>query len=172
MKKGDIIGRTYKIEEGENLATGFESEVSASDWVKHNKERGVPKLQSNGEWNVVASTSYFKEQRAKVQWVVGDEASVNMGNDAYKILDLKVALDWKVVEEAPPSFQSNVAQMTDEQLRESIEALRNKRVGLPKPRAYKVKAPVVDKSDPIAQALAKLSPTEKLALKRKLGLVE
>lgn len=170
MKKGDIVGRNIEIIKGEILALGFETKVRAEDWIRKTNATGEAKLRQDGGWDVVASNTHQTQQQAKVMWVVEHEASLEIEPGAYSIVNWKEE-GWFVLIEATPSYQSSVAEMSDEQLRESIETLRNTKVTQSKTRTSKPKKEAVDKNDPLALALAGLSELEKEKLKRKLGLI-
>ena len=108
----------------------------------------------------------------KVQWVIENEVSIHCDDDikAYTIIDLNdPTYKITVTQEAAPSFQSQVANLTDEELHAQIESLRNGRVALapePKKRATKVSK----EDDELMKMLALLSPEEQANLTKKLGL--
>ena len=109
---------------------------------------------------------------AKVTWVVGDEAGITFlsppdWKDGAKVINLIEEPDWKVIVESVPSFQSSVVEMTEEQLRESIDGLRESRKHIPAPRT---RGSRVSKDDPIAKALANMGKEEREALMKKLGI--
>ncbi len=109
-----------------------------------------------------------------VQWVIDGTASIQLPNYTFYMANLKEEPDWVVLHESAPSYQSSVADMTNEQLKASIEALRNQRVvnTTPKVKVRKQRTDVVDKNDPMAVALAGMAPEEKAALMKKLGMVD
>lgn len=109
----------------------------------------------------------------EVQWVIDDEASVRYPNGGFNIINLKEDLDWKILVESVPSYQSSVANMTVEQLQASIDNIRNQRAtsSVPKVKISKIRE-TVDKNDPLAVALASMPPDKKLALMKKLGMVD
>lgn len=110
---------------------------------------------------------------AHVNWVVDDEAGITyMSPDVYKGSQnvIKISEGWEVIVESAPSYQSSVASLTDEELRESIDSLRRTRVTVPKTTRGAKREPV--SNDPMAQALAKMDPIKKAELMRKLGMVD
>ena len=112
------------------------------------------------------------EVQAEVNWVVGDEAGIKfLSPPDYKgTVDLITNLsEWTVVVESAPTYQSSVAQMTEEQLRASIDGLRCQRVLPPKTPRVTVKR---EKADPITKALGQLGGAELEAMKKKLGMVD
>lgn len=110
---------------------------------------------------------------AKVNWVVDDEAGINyLSPDVYKgsskVINIKEEA-WQVTVSSDPTYQSSVASMSDTELRESINSLRQTRVSLPKATRAKVAS---ISTSPLAQALDKLTPEKKAALMKKLGLID
>ena len=128
----------------------------------------------------VSRTQIFQEDgkpdytytlRGKVMWVIDNEASIqDSATGMFTIVNLDEEKDWVVEVSADPTYQSTVINMTEEQLRQSIEDLRNNRQSAPK--VIKRQRGAIMKKDPIADALAKLSPEKREALKRKLGLTD
>lgn len=107
--------------------------------------------------------------RGKITWVVGDEvAYMDLQSGMYRIFNIKEEPGWKVTIEATPSFQSSLAQMSDEQLRESIIKMRQTRAPLPKSTRNKVE---VESNDPVSQALVALNPEQREKLMKKLGMI-
>lgn len=113
--------------------------------------------------------------KAKVKWVVDWEVGILMHSGESAIIDSRLQ-EWKVLEEAPPVYQTSIEHMSDEQLRASIEELRGKRLARPPAsRIKKVSEPVVKMSEEDKKLTAVLkgkSPEELMELKRKLGLVD
>lgn len=113
---------------------------------------------------------------AEVNWVIGDEAGIAyLSPEPWKggmnVIDFVKGPDkWTVTHESAPSFQSSVAEMTEDELRESIDHLRETRKHIPvtKPRSQRVGK--AKSSDPMAKALAGLSKKEQAELIKKLGL--
>lgn len=109
-------------------------------------------------------------EQGKVQWVVENEASVKFNDGGFKIIEVDDK-EWAVTISAAPTYQSTVEQMTDEELRASIDGLRRTRVSTPKPtRSARTQAGEA-KDDPLARALGNMKGAEKEALMKKLGLV-
>jgi len=111
--------------------------------------------------------------QATVVWVIDGEVSAMDNNDAkaYHVFSLENS-DWDVVVDAAPTFQSQVASLTDEQLKAAVESMRSGRVHLtPLPKEKKARAPKsTPEEDNLSKLLASLSPEKQLALKAKLGL--
>jgi hypothetical protein len=89
------------------------------------------------------------------------------------IIDSK-QIELKMITESPPLYQTSVEHMTDDQLRESIEELRHKRILRPiSTRSKATKAPPMSEEDKqMALILKNKSPEEMLILQRKLGLID
>ena len=122
--------------------------------------------------------------KGKVQWVVGEEASIedisenkrgsfsilNVNNQEVSKIELLIS--------ATPNFQSSIAQLTDEQLRASLDALRSRRLPAVD-KVRKVRSVVTEEDiedaqaseDPIAKLLKSLPADKKEALMKKLGMV-
>ena len=112
--------------------------------------------------------------KAVVNWVVDFEAGVTyISPEDYRGGCNNINIrEWEVVVSAPESYQSSVEQMTIEELRASIDALRGSRVANPvhKTRRAMERTASEDEDDPLAKALAKLDPAKLAELKTKLGL--
>jgi hypothetical protein len=111
----------------------------------------------------------------EVMWVIDNTASIQLPGMMFHMADLTdVEAPWIVVRESVPSYQSSVADMSDDQLKASIEALRSQRIvdTTPKVKVRKERATAVDKSDPMAVALASMAPEAKAELMKKLGMVD
>ena len=109
----------------------------------------------------------------KIQWVIDNTASAkSLKESSYSIFEVTDS-EWKVIQEATPSFQSQVCTMTDEELKASIEALRGGRIIPEMPT--KVKAKRKEAKSPLDEAYAKvlssMTEEQKIALRQKLGLV-
>ena len=116
-------------------------------------------------------------ERASVNWVVDFEAGITYTSPEVKVgfynnVDIR---EWEVVTSAPETYQSSVEQMSVEELRESIDALRGSRVANPARKVRKTMEKsaeeIAEADDPIAKALAKLSPEKLIELKKKMGLL-
>lgn len=124
--------------------------------------RVVTKVEGDGEYTL----------EALVNWVVEDEAGITYlsppdWKGGAKVVNLKEE-EWKVTLESTPSFQSSVAEMSEEELRESIDRLRESRKHIPAPR---VRGDRVKKDDPVSKAFAHLSKEKREEVMRKLGLL-
>ena len=123
---------------------------------------------------------------ATVQWVIEEEASIEYADKlgAFAELELKDGRwlskasvngnPWTVIHESAPTFQSQGAAMTDEELRTSVEQMRSGRIippSIPKVRKSAVKPSAPTEEDQMSAVLASMSPDQQLELKRKLGLV-
>jgi hypothetical protein len=174
MKKGDSIRKTIVEKAGSTLASGFNSEEEAArfDLSKHYSFISPPmtycQANPNGKGLLLCNKFDWEHyQDYIVNWVVGDEAGVTevdgMGSAVININD-----GYKVVKEAVPTYQSAVAQMTDEELRASIESLRTRRtiVKTRTPRKKVVQEPV----DPIMAQINKLPEADRMEVLKKMGL--
>lgn len=115
-------------------------------------------------------------EQALVKWVVDTEAGVLYDTGDLSVIDIK-ATAVEIVKESPPEYQTSVDHMTDEQLRQSIEELRTKRVFRPevKRRASPKSEPeekISEEEKKIMNVLANKSEAEILDLQRKLGLID
>lgn len=124
--------------------------------------RTVTNTEGDGEYTL----------EALVNWVVEDEAGITYlsppdWKGGAKVVNLKEEV-WVVTWESTPSFQSSVAEMSEEELRESIDRLRESRKHLPSPR---VRGDRVKKDDPISKAFSHLSKEKREEVMRKLGLM-
>ena len=111
----------------------------------------------------------------QVMWAVEDQASVQdkENKSAYLVFDPRDS-DYKVTVliDSSPSFQSQVASLSDEELKAAVDAMRGNRIqGAPEPKVKKASAPKLNKEElELLTLMNALSPEEQLALKGKLGI--
>lgn len=185
MKKGDVIGKKKEILEGDVLLRNLESREKGEksfDVVQELFNVQIPlrveeDKDNPGAFCIVAAAATLLLQQAKVNWVVDYEAGITfLDSGGSVVLDTSIDTDWIVLQEAPPEYQDSVEHMTDEQLRESIEALRIQRISRPEATRTRVKvekAPSLSPQDKkLNETLQKMSPEQKLELQRKLGLID
>ncbi|MBU2052491.1 hypothetical protein KKH13_04780 [Patescibacteria group bacterium] len=182
MKRGDIIALDTVLPAGEIVYRNCSSPEAATAFMQghfFSEYNTSPTWELKqdpenfGGYIIVLTSPVMKHQEAKVNWVIENEIAIQYKDGNSRIIDINEEKDWKVIVESVPSYQSSVAELSDDQLRESIELLKSQRMHHD-PRARKpreVSTPAVDKNDPIAMALAGLSPEKKEALMRKLGMV-
>lgn len=185
MKKGDIIQRRKELPSGSILIRNCPDEAFAEEKMltidKHYNFNELPRMKivvdvKDGICLVLDEDTYLTVQ-ARVNWVVENEVAIEyLDTGGMIIFNLLEESDWIVVHESTPVYQDSVEHMTDEQLRESIEILRNKRLSVPV-KSIRVKSTTVkivespeDKA--LSSVLSSKSPEEKLELMRKLGLVD
>lgn len=190
-KKGDVIERRREIPKGYVLIGNIRSEDAARDKISEvfnywNLPRtiglDVGVDEANTAFAVIAGEDTYETQRAKINWRVDHEVGATLVNSGGSVLfdlnELEVE-GWVVVESAAPEYQSTVAHMTEDQLRESIDELRHARVSQPpaqrkmktkRAAVPKVKMCAADKK--LSGVLNGMSEEAKIALKRKLGMLE
>jgi len=125
--------------------------------------------------DIISKTVEGEVFEALVNWVVESEMGITyMKPETYKggstLIDLGEDKEWKVIQESAPSYQSTVASMSEDELRESIGKLRKGRTHLPKVKT-KVRG-VRAKDDPITKAFKNLPPEKREALMKRLGMVD
>lgn len=189
MKKGDLIERMKDMPEGTILFRNLPSEEMAEELMLHIEKHynfvNIPKMgvQSLPQDNlcVVLEEPSFLSIKARVNWVVDEEMAIEyLDTGGMVILDMGLEENkgWVVIHEATPVYQDSVEHMTDEQLRESIEELRAKRLVHPvkTARAKSAKSQPVVAESPEDKALAgvlnSMDASSKYELMKKLGLVE
>jgi hypothetical protein len=183
MKKGDIISRSINFPIGTIVYGNCSSVETADSFMKNVFAKEYKILPTYelviDEFNPLAkavsltSPVIFNEE-ARVNWVIDDEVAITSKNGSCRIFSLKEEKDWIVKIESAPSYQSSVVELSDEELKDSIEALKNKRIHS-EPKARKsVREPVqkLPPPDAIAKALEAITdPIKREDMKRKLGLV-
>lgn len=187
MKKGDIIERRKELPNGSILIRGCKDEAHVEECMltidKHYNFDELPKMKFEykmGDGNcVVLDQDYHLTIRARINWIVDTEVAIeylDTGGMTIFNLNEEDGKGWIVVHESTPIYQDSVEHMTDEQLRESIEVLRTRRLVTPV-KSTRVKSTTVktvesteDKS--LASVLNGMSPEDKLELQRKLGLID
>jgi len=189
MKKGDTVQRREEIPEGKSLMHGFETVTKAEAALASignfytlpmSAEIIVDKDVLNpGCFALVARTDTYITVEAKVNWVVEAEVALTYPNGGSVILDtsLEENSGWVVIKSVAPTYQSNVEHMSDDELRASIDAMRNNRVARPakvkKTRTASPRQPAMSAEDKkLSAVLGALSPEARLALQQKLGMVD
>ena len=181
MKRGDIIAKDTILEIGYVALTNVSSEEAAKNFMETDflQEYGIiPSWEIKQDPNaltqqaVMITQAINKHEEAQVNWVIDGAAAIKHKDGSCRIFELLDEPEWKVTVESVPSYQSSVENLTDEQLRQAIDDLRAKRTFITsKPRKVSTRS-VVDKSDPMAIALASMSPEKKEELMKKLGMVD
>ena len=181
MKRGDIIARDSILDIGTVVLHNCSSIETAKAFMEtdflqeHNclptyelkPDELSPEAQA-----VVLTQAVMKHEEAQVNWVIDGGVAIRYKDGSNRIFELVDEVDWKVIVESVPSYQSSVENMSDEQLRQAIDDLRSQRTFITsKPRKVSTKS-TVDKSDPLAVALASMPPDKKVELMRKLGMVD
>jgi hypothetical protein len=189
IKKGDLMQKRQEVMKGKSLLHGYSSLEKAEEAMKsvrdhYNLPEGV-KVKvgyddlNSGEFAVFADEDTFVIIEARVNWVVDREVGLtytDSGGSA--ILDMGEEEGWIVVESAKPQLQSGVEHMTDDELRESLEALRYQRVSRPasakpKKRVGRPGEPKMSAEDKaLTKVLEGMTEDKKIELMKKLGMVE
>ena len=158
------------LAQGDALMHGFDSMSEAEQYAKQNNIIALPTpdLLNPGKFQLSAKNTNTFTVEAIVNWVVGDEASITYDNGGMEIISIPEG-GYKVIRESAPSYQSSVADMSEEDLRASLDALRTSRAKMPSVKT-KVRKQVV-KMSPIEKLLADAPPEKVEELKRRLGLV-
>lgn len=175
MKKGDIIEKETVHEVGEQIASNCDSPQSAEDFMKHEflshyKTESVPAYEiiqgTEKGFEIIAKSTFITKSRARVNWVIDDEAAITSLDGTASHFIVSISKDrWRVIQEAQPSYQSQVASFSDEELRASLDSLRLKRI-IPVTVKTRRREPVSD----IERFMESLPPEKKLELLRKLGI--
>lgn len=118
------------------------------------------------------------DMRATIKWRVDNEIGIVHDNGEMQIINLTEEA-WTLIEESAPQYQTSIEHMTDSQLRESIDALRNKRLMRPEAKTKTVKSRIsapkeveTAEDKKIKSALQGKTPAQILEIKRKLGLID
>lgn len=183
MKKGDIVAKEITMEVGEHLIGNLSTTLCADTWIKANAMKLYGKMpkykfigdeENPGTLKAVVAEAFIYTQKAIVGWIVENEVAItDIGGETdglSRVIDLNKEPGWKVIQEAAPTYQSTVAQMSEEELRGAIDVLRRTRT-VPVKITRKVRSEPVS-TDPMAIALAKMNPEDKMRLMKKLGMIE
>jgi hypothetical protein len=178
MKKDDVVERTIVLSSGASVLHNVSSPENAKRFmeIEFLPQFGVIppyeiKLnEETSQMDLIILCDVERKEQAKVNWVIDNEAALQFKDGTCLIINIEEK-EWIVIQESVPSYQSSVADMSDEQLRASIEALRSQRATLPTKTKTRVPKEVVS-SDPMAQALANMSPEKKLELMKKMGMID
>ncbi len=178
MKKGDIVAREVRHPIGETPGHNFSTEGEVRYFMENEWGRRfsrVPRYKveadplNKGKLCPVLEEEVVEYEEATVNWVIEKEVALQLKNGMCRIVNLDEE-PWRVIWESAPSYQSTVAQMSDEELRASIDALRRLRASTPKP-AVRTRGQAGSR-DPIEIALSKMPPEKKMELMKKLGMVD
>jgi len=186
MKKGDLVQKRIVYPPNSPLGNSFDSEGGALASIEffqktYGIEAGtavtvIPDTRFPDTFCLSINREYIVIHNAKVNWIVGDEVALEFPNGGCSILNLKEPENegWVVVQEAAPEYQTSVEHMTDEQLRNSIDELRMRRISQPaRTRVTKVSAPkMTEEEKKLNNVLKGKSPEQLLELQRKLGLID
>lgn len=178
MKKDDIIAKETTLPIGTPVLLNVSSNEQAKSFMENDflQEYGVLPTYKidlvDSQQCVVLTSPVIRKEIATVMWVIDNEASIKGKDGSYRIINLDEDKDWIVIQESVPSYQSSVADMSEEQLRASIDALREQRSVLPTTKKTRTPKEVVDKNDPVALALAGMSEDKKAELMKKLGMTD
>ena len=113
--------------------------------------------------------------KGKLMWVYETEASLQDSDNpqSYMVFN-PLDTDYKVsvLVDSAPSFQSQVASMSDEDLFNAVNTLRGGRIHVPTPpKAKKAREPKLSTEEAQLQALlATMTPQQQQELKVKLGI--
>lgn len=166
MKNGDIIRKRITLPKGTALIVGLDSEEQGRRWINSNDAISkfgcipmydyIPDELNLGKFCLVNTYDIIAVIEATVAWCVGKEAGVSyLKPQIYKgmcaVIDIN---EWEVIQEAKVAneYLDNISALSEDELRASIDSLRNKRTSnytnLPaKPVKVKVKVEAeVDKS--------------------------
>lgn len=185
MKKGDIIERRKSLPKGSILIRGCKDESQAEEFMlmidKHYNFHELPRMSHQilpiDGLCVVTDEDTSLTIRAKINWVVEDEVAIEyLDTGGMTIFNKKDELGWIITYESTPVYQDSVEHMTDEQLRDSIELLRARRLTTPVLKT-RVKSTTVKKVESaedkaLASVLGGMSNEDKIELQRKLGLID
>lgn len=180
MKKGDIIVHDKLMPKGTVLFRGAESGAEVTKWMEQSCTdtygQNLPFKVSGDDQNVGRFMAellmdYKLKEQAKVNWIIEGEISITLYTGGMKFIGLEDG--WTVFQSAIPSYQSQVENMNEDELRTALDEFRTERstvrVKSPGVRKSKVaKAPV----DPMEKVLAKLDPEKKARLMKKLGMID
>lgn len=199
FKKGDIIREYFKLTPENPIAYNFTNADLAHNFMtsSFSKFYKLEQVRSNIPYKIVPNKAghvniYVREEIIHykdyvVNWIIGNELGITDEDGGSSIVLLNEH-SFKLVKSTTDSFQESVAGMSDEELRASLQALREGRIITPeKPKRVKATAVEEDESeddtkprairagkiklDPMEVLLNSLPPEKREELKKKLGLV-
>src|SRR3990167_1414140 len=183
MKRGDILRRERTYEKGEIILSGCSDETMANNWMQHEFFKHyqtdtapaynlAPAEDNPSKLSIVAGTAFITKEDARVIWVIDQEAAICFISDqtAHLIINIEDP-SWKVLYEAVPSYQSQVASLSDEELKAAIDAARYARASAQPEKTSKRVQQVHEEIDPLEAKLATLSPEDRQKIMTKLGLI-
>lgn len=172
MKKGDQVKQIEHLIAGTQIAHNYASLENAQAWANGVKMplRAQVSKEFPGTYHVVLKEDYDLVSHAKVNWVIHDEVALT--NLETGLMCIELVKDWEVEIEGTPAYQSTVENMSEQQLRDSLDCLRSQRRTAPR---VSIKTPRTKiarvKEDPMSKVLNGLSAEKKQALMVKLGMV-
>ena len=178
MKKGDIVQKEYISPQGNVLCRNFNSQEDARLYGKTLADACtvIPDDLNTGKFMLLSQSTQYAKKEGVIHWVIGKEASIVFDDHSYVIVDTEAfeTGEWKVIREAAPSFQSQLADMSDEELKASIDSLRNSRMSITQRRSRQLAVtPSEDEEDDtpkddMSKAIGKLTPEQLAKLMEKL----
>lgn len=182
MKKGDLIRKETQVEKGETLyqcsSELLGHEFMRSQFLSHYATDRTPLYsivqdETPSQFLVKAEEGFIVKEDAQINWVMDKEAGISFlaNPKSHDIINIEEGI-WRIFQESVPSYQSQVATMSDEELREAINASRALRATSSPPikRAKVVKGEKKE-IDPIQAKLDSLPPEQREKLMQKLGLI-
>ena len=184
MKKGDIVETHNEEEQGAYLFSNAESKEQVEAFMKNAYKKYFPYTTiphyevvisdevNKGKWCAKALHSFTRIDRFKVLWVDDIDNTASLQSILIPGAYTEVSTTDStliVIQEAAPSFQSQVCKLSDEELMAQIESLRAGRSAIaPEAKARKPKASKEDSE--MEKILASLSIEARAELEKKLGL--
>ena len=136
MKRGDIIAKDSILDIGTVILTNVSSPESAKSFVETDffqEYNCIPTYEikqdpgDSTQQAVVLTQAVMKHEEATVNWVIDGAAAIQYKDGDCRIFELADELEWRVIFESVPSYQSSVEDLSDEQLRKAIDDLRSQR---------------------------------------------
>jgi len=128
----------------------------------------APAEDNPSKLSIVAGTAFITKEDARVIWVIDQEAAISFIHEQTMHLIINTEdEDWKVIQESTPSYQSQVASMSDEELKAAIDVARYARATIQPKKALKASQVI----DPLEAKLASLSAEDRQKIMIKLGLI-
>lgn len=179
MKRGDIVRREKTYEKGTSICTNISSKEQADNWMQHEFSKHyqtndsptydiISSENNTTKFDIVTTRAFITKEDAKVNWVIDQEAAISFIHEQTMHLIINTEdEDWKVIQESTPSYQSQVASMSDEELKAAIDVARYARATIQPKKALKASQVI----DPLEAKLASLSAEDRQKIMIKLGLI-
>jgi hypothetical protein len=177
MKANDVIQKKQVHQVGEVLGHAFPTKELVINFMEHQWTGEKPMYEvrddplNPGSFAPITTSVWEEVFNGRINWAIDKAVSITLDNGHIFITEDFEGEGWVVTQPAPEvalSPQDKANGMSIEELKANIDRLRALRARPSKVKEQRVRE--VSPSDPLALALASLSPEKLAQIKQKLGI--